>query len=206
MTDEAKSSMLKARKASLRKEMRRLRNALGTSERRRLDASICTALSVLSDVGEVASPIAVYLATPAEIDLAPFIETLLCNGDVVVAPRWNGSVFELARLRGLDGRHLRTGPMGILEPVDADVISPADVAAWIVPGLAFTRGGNRLGYGGGWYDRFLREAHPASPRIGVAYPFQLLDEIPSESHDVTMTMVVVADEFPQDCKFFKIPS
>ncbi len=64
---------------------------------------------------------------------------------------------------------------------------------WIVPGLAFTRTGGRLGYGGGWYDRLLAGTDPSAILLGVAYPFQVVEELPSESHDIRLTDVVVAE-------------
>jgi len=64
---------------------------------------------------------------------------------------------------------------------------------WIVPGLAFTRTGARLGYGGGWYDRLLAGADPSAVLLGVAYPFQMVEELPSELHDIRLTDVVVAE-------------
>ena len=51
------------------------------------------------------------------------------------------------------------GPMNILEPAEADIVKPADVEVWVIPGLAFTKDGKRLGYGDGWYDRLLAVLH-----------------------------------------------
>ena len=61
---------------------------------------------------------------------------------------------------------------------------------WIVPGLAFTRAGARLGYGGGWYDRLLGEAAPVAVALGVAHVFQIVDALPVEPHDRTLSGVV----------------
>jgi len=80
--------------------------------------------------------------------------------------------------------------MGIREPVDVEIVPSEKVSAWIVPGLAFTRGGKRLGYGGGWYDRFLAVAPEGAVKIGVAYSFQIIGDLPSEPHDVPLTDVV----------------
>jgi len=134
--------------------------------------------------------LAVYLASPDEINIGPYIEYMLHAGVEVVAPRWNGETYELAKLKGLDEKNLRRGPMGIREPIDADVVEPKSVYAWIIPGLAFTRGGKRLGYGGGWYDRFLASAPKGAVKIGVAYSFQIVDDLPSEPHDIQLTDVV----------------
>ena len=133
--------------------------------------------------------IAVYLASPEEIDLSGFIREMLACGVTVASPRWNGETYELAKLKGLSEHYLRRGPMNILEPVEAERVEPSDVAAWIVPGLAFTKDGKRIGYGGGWYDRLLVDAK-SSVKIGVAHEFQIVDDLPHEPHDVQLTCVV----------------
>ena len=132
-------------------------------------------------------PIAVYLASKEEIDLTDFITAALSFGCALVAPRWNGTEYELVRVEDLET--LVKGPHGILEPPAGPVVQPKEVRAWIVPGLAFTRQGGRLGYGGGWYDRFLCRVSKRVPKIGVAYAFQLVDELPSEPHDIRLTSV-----------------
>jgi 5-formyltetrahydrofolate cyclo-ligase len=86
------------------------------------------------------------------------------------------------------------GPHGILEPSAGPVVRPRDVRAWLVPGLAFTRKGGRLGYGGGWYDRLLCKVPKRVPKIGIAYAFQLVDELPTEPHDICLTSVVSCDD------------
>ena len=73
--------------------------------------------------------------------------------------------------------------MGILEPAEAEIVSPKAVGTWLVPGLAFTRDGKRLGYGGGWYDRLLSGAPKASLKLGIAHAFQVVDDLPCEPHD-----------------------
>ena len=80
--------------------------------------------------------------------------------------------------------------MGILEPAGAEIVPPKDVGTWLVPGLAFTRDGKRLGYGGGWYDRLLAEASEDAPKYGIAHAFQILDDLPSEPHDILLSGVV----------------
>lgn len=67
---------------------------------------------------------------------------------------------------------------------------PDHVDAVIVPGVAFTADGRRLGQGGGWYDRFLPRLRPGTPTIGVAFAPQLVDDIPTEPHDVVLDLVV----------------
>ena len=166
--------------------MRERRRALTPEERTASSEVICTKLAALN----LHSPIAVYLASPQEIDLSPFVRKMLESGIKVVAPRWNGETYELAVLKGLDEAHLRQGPMGILESAEAEIVPPKEVEAWLVPGLAFTRNGKRLGYGGGWYDRLLAEAPKGAVKLGIAHAFQLLDDLPSEPHDIWLTDVI----------------
>ena len=174
------------RKNEIREAMKARRKALTPEARRAASEIICAKLTALN----FHSPIAVYLASPQEIDLSPFIRKMLAMGVKVVAPRWNGETYELAVLKGLDDAHLRKGPMGILEPAEAEIVSPKEVEVWLVPGLAFTRNGKRLGYGGGWYDRLLSDLKfPLS--IGIAHAFQVVDDLPSETHDILLSKVVV---------------
>ena len=73
-------------------------------------------------------------------------------------------------------------PEADVEPSWPDVV--------VVPGLAFTAAGDRLGQGGGWYDRFLSKVRPDCTTIGVCFAEQIVDELPVEVHDVTMDHVV----------------
>ena len=174
-----------------RHEMRERRKAL-TPEERAL-ASRRLAQRLLSDARlSRAQWIAVYLASPQELDLEPFIVSLWGTGVRFAAPRWNGRDYELAELETPYAAQLPVGPMHIHEPsLDAQYIDPSKVDVWLVPGLAFSNTGVRLGYGGGWYDRLLARAKVEAVRVGVGYDFQLLDELPRETHDCLMTDLVL---------------
>ena len=174
-------------KATLRRAMKALRNGLLPEAKAAADSQICRKLLARRDV---LPPVAVYLASSREINIDAFILRLLEKGVAVAAPRWNGKTYDLARLTGLAGNHIRPGPMDIREPLCADTVSPDAVNTWILPGLAFAKNGKRLGYGGGWYDRLLAAASKASVKIGVAYSFQVLDDLPAEPHDMVLTDVV----------------
>ena len=186
---------INGRKSEIRAAMRARRKALTPEERKAAGAALSKRLFVSdSTLGTAISkkgPIAVYLASKDEIDLTDFITAALSFGCVLVAPRWNGAEYELVRIASLET--LVKGPQGILEPPAGPVIRPQDVRAWLVPGLAFTKDGGRLGYGGGWYDRLLCKVPKHVPKIGVAYAFQLVDELPTEPHDVRLTSVAVLE-------------
>ena len=122
-------------KAELRREMKSRRRGLAADAKAAADAVVCEKLKSRGDIGEMVdpfdygSPLAVYLASPDEINIDPYIEYMLHAGVEVVAPRWNGETYELAKLKGLDEKNLRRGPMGIREPIDADVVEPKSVYA-----------------------------------------------------------------------------
>ena len=183
-------------KSELRREMKVRRRDVTYAEKTSADAVVCQKLKARRDIGEMVdpqnrnSPLAVYLASPDEINIDHYINCMIREGVEVVAPRWNGKTYDLAKLKGLDEKNLRRGPMGIREACDADFVEPKEVYAWIIPGLAFTREGKRLGYGGGWYDRLLASAPKDAVKIGVAYLFQIVDDIPAEPHDITLTGII----------------
>lgn len=176
--------------------MRTLRRALSPEERDRASKIIAaklindSAVTDALDLLEHDNTVAVYLASPDEINLSDLISHLLEFGVRVVAPRWNGETYELATLRSLSENDLRRGPQNILEPAEANVVDPSEVTMWIVPGLAFTKDGKRLGYGGGWYDRLLSSAAKWSVKIGVAHEFQIVENLPHEPHDILLNRVV----------------
>ncbi len=187
-------------KNDIRKEMRLKRRALAPSERMAASAIICRKLAdeifAAAAAGNTAARkpvIAVYLASREEIDLDTFISRMLKRKATLVSPRWNGATYELAKIRSLSQRDIRTGPMGIREPSGSFAVPPCEVDAWIVPGLAFTRHGKRLGYGGGWYDRLLAESRADSLKIGVGHGFQIVADLPSEPHDIILGRIVTDD-------------
>ena len=192
MNIEGRQSGMSTDKNVIRAEMRTRRKAVTPEARAAAGKELSRRLIVedraLGAAISAKGPIAVYLASKEEIDLADFITAALSFGCAVFAPRWNGTDYELVRLQ--DFATLVKGPHGILEPPAGPAVRPEDVRAWLVPGLAFTKDGGRLGYGGGWYDRLLCSAAMQSPKIGIAYGFQLVDELPTEPHDIRLTSVV----------------
>ena len=96
---------------------------------------------------------------------------------------------------------LRPGSYVIPEPPEAACpeINPSHIDLVLVPGVAYDRRGYRLGYGAGYYDRFLRLLRPDALKVGLAYSFQVLDVLPAEAHDVPVDLVATEEEliFPK---------
>lgn len=134
-----------------------------------------------SDAYRCASCIFTYVATPQEIDTCALIRQALADGKTVCVPLC-GAAGEMSarRIHSLD--ELRPGMRGILEPDDtAEEIAPASIDLIITPALACDRAGFRLGYGGGYYDRFF--ARTAAAAMVLCAEVRLLDRLPREPHD-----------------------
>ena len=182
-------------KSDLRKMMKARRNTVSPEERKAYSIALGAALLAREDVRKAIENkglFAVYMASPAEIDLSDFVGALWASGCPVAVPAWRGGTYKLTGYT--PGTKMVPGPMDIPEPeaADGDSVAEEDISVWIVPGLAFSRTGARLGYGGGWYDRFLAKAAPGSVALGVAYPFQIVDNLPLEPHDLPLDGVVCA--------------
>lgn len=183
-------------KAAVRQEMRARRRALTPDAKARAAACIDAQLAVQPALvralaaGRQKAPVAAYLASPSEVDLSGTIARLLAGGVPVAVPQWTGEAYVLSCLKGLRDEDLRVGPMGIREPKGTEAVSPAEVAVWLVPGLAFTPDGRRLGYGGGWYDRLLTSARATAVKIGIAFACQVVPRLPEEPHDRRVDAVV----------------
>lgn len=87
---------------------------------------------------------------------------------------------------------LGKGSFGILEPLPENVreVDPRDIDVVIVPGVAFDLKRNRLGFGAGYYDRFLSKVRSDCAKIGICYESQLTDDIPVNQHDIKMDMII----------------
>jgi 5-formyltetrahydrofolate cyclo-ligase len=183
-------------KKALREQMRLLRKQLNNDERTHSSNIISSKLLADNKITLASGIVAVYLASPQEISLSPFIEGMISRGKSLAAPRWNGKEYELAILSSLSESDLQIGPMNIAEPAKENaIVDPQDVAIWLVPGLVFDKKLKRIGYGGGWYDRLLCCANQKSLKLGICHSFQVLEEIPSEEHDITLDGLITDEEF-----------
>ena len=133
-----------------------------------------------------------YLAFQQEPILDPFLENWLVQNKKLLLPRFNPATrqYELVEVTDL-ARQVETGHYGIREPKSqlVSIQQLVNNTVWLVPGLAFTISGARLGRGAGYYDR-LFTLFPQGKRIGIAWEMQLLPEIPQSSWDVPMDYIV----------------
>ena len=131
-----------------------------------------------------------YYSLPDEVNTHRFIDSLVASGKKVLLPEVIDDRNMV--LREYCGRaDLREGAYHIMEP--AGTLFPPhrynEIDVAIIPGMAFDTQGNRLGRGKAYYDRFLPKI-PGTYRIGIAFPFQLLSQIPTEETDIAMNEIV----------------
>lgn len=168
-----------ARKRELRTSLRRQRDDLPLEWRQEYAARLCALLWERLQ-GRGVKVLHTYLPMGSELDVTPLIARALQAGWTVVCPRTlpKGQLEHL-RLQGL--QQVAHGRFGTMYPSGGQgYAGPYD--AILVPGLAFDAAGNRLGYGGGYYDRFLPQQSQAF-KVAPVYPFQLVEELPVQAHD-----------------------
>ena len=128
-----------------------------------------------------------YFAFGSEVRTDLLISEVKKLGKTVALPRVEGQ--NISFYQYLDSNHLVKGRFGIMEPLPQIRVKGIDLL--VVPGIAFDRRGYRLGYGKGYYDRFLSENPTIS--IGLAYSIQLVENIPHRSHDRRMDAIAAED-------------
>lgn len=184
------------------------RSRLTAVERSRAAAAMAARLATLPELREVTRVggcVAGFAATRDEIDPMQALEEARRDGARLAWPRVPHVAVPVAagepaaaggpRLRfhlGLPA-DLRPGSFGIAEPdASAPEIAPSDVAVMLVPGLAFDARGNRLGFGGGYYDEVLAGATTGRPAlvVGLGYDFQVVDACPVDERDARVDCVV----------------
>lgn len=132
-----------------------------------------------------AGSVLLYLAFGSEVDLG----TLEGDGaERILVPRNGDGPHGGLSLHRLRGAVLEKHPFGPRQPVaGTGTVAPSEVALALVPGLCFDVSGTRLGYGRGYFDRFLGALGPEVPRVGVTFEALVVDALPREPHDVLMT-------------------
>lgn len=133
-----------------------------------------------------------YASFGSEFNTFHIMEWAMTHGMKVYLPRLHDRTMDFYEVRDLE--HLKRHSYGMLEPEEGGVpYTPTKYDLLLVPGLAFDLKGGRLGYGGGYYDKFLQE-HPEPMTLGLSYLCQLIDEVPVDKTDVRLKAVAIAEE------------
>ena len=130
-----------------------------------------------------------YFPYNQEVRTTPILEQALRDGKRVAVPKVYGDEMRFIYLTDLT--RVEKGYASIPEPIDDGPVAEDPTALVLMPGLAFDPEGHRMGYGGGFYDKFLA-AQPHHPTVALCYEFQMLPQLPCESHDIPVDLVLWA--------------
>lgn len=172
--------------------MKALREALSEEDRLNLGYAIMEKTVAHYDFGK-AENLLIYMHTGSEVRTDGIIGYGLMMGKKVYVPRVNGREMEFYQIN--DMKECLPGFLGILEPPEDalpfvfDKETPKENTLVILPGLAFDEKGGRLGYGGGFYDRYLAK-HPNCMKMGIAYDFQCIEEVVTEENDICVDILI----------------
>ncbi len=130
-----------------------------------------------------------YLPYNQEVRTVPMLEHALGDGKKVAVPKVYGDEMKFIYLTDLT--QVLQGYAGIPEPIADAPVAEDPTALVLMPGLAFDKEGHRIGYGGGFYDKFLA-AEPDHPTIALCYAFQMVENLPTEEFDIPVDCVLWA--------------
>ena len=175
-------------KSALRKQIREKKRAMTASEIESASARLGE-LFASSEAYRQAKSIYGYLPYNQEVRTVPMLEQALRDGKRVAVPKCYGDEMRFIWMDDLS--RVEKGYAGIPEPIADGPVADDEHALVLMPGLAFDPEGRRIGYGGGFYDRFLAK-EPEHPTLALCYAFQMLPKLETEEFDIPVDTVLWA--------------
>ena len=175
-------------KSALRKQIREKKRAMTASEIESASARLGE-LFAASEAYRQAKSIYGYLPYNQEVRTVPMLEQALRDGKRVAVPKCYGDEMRFIWMDDLS--RVEKGYAGIPEPIADGPVADDAHALVLMPGLAFDPEGRRIGYGGGFYDRFLAK-EPEHPTLALCYGFQMLPKLETEEFDIPVDKVLWA--------------
>lgn len=148
-----------------------------------------TELFVATEQYRQAKTVYGYLPYNQEVRTTGLLQRALQEGKRVAVPKIYGDEMRFIYLDDLS--LVEKSSFGIPEPIADEPVADDPTALVLMPGLAFTKRGDRMGYGGGYYDKFLAN-EPHHPTVALCYDFQIVDRIPTDDHDIPVDIVLSA--------------
>jgi 5-formyltetrahydrofolate cyclo-ligase len=187
-------------KTALRRKIIAARDALPAAQRPALCSAITSQLLAL-DAYRNAACVLAYMSFGSEFDTASLIADALASGKQLCLPRVNRDTrrLELHRVEDL-ASDLQSGMWGIREPrADRPPVDLARIDFVLLPGVAFTPRCERLGYGGGFYDRLIPRFASRPPLVAAAFALQICDAVPLDANDQRVDVVITENAFYCNC-------
>ncbi|ODA38932.1 5-formyltetrahydrofolate cyclo-ligase [Desulfosporosinus sp. BG] len=181
-------------KAEVRKSCLAQRAALGEKERESKSRIIQQKFQDLPEFQQ-AQTVMLFLNFRDEVETTALAEATITCKKKLVLPRCapHGILLPL-EVRDLS-EDLESGAWDIREPkLTNGKVEPSEVDIIIVPGAGFDLQGNRLGYGGGFYDRFFTLLNPLTPKVALGFECQVIEKVPVDKHDIKMTILITENE------------
>ena len=175
-------------KKELRRSIRERKRAM-TSEEIVMRSQMLGLLFIQSEAYKNAKTIYGYLPYNQEVRTVPMLEQALRDGKRVAVPKCYGDEMKFIFMDDLS--KVEKGYANIPEPIADGPVADDETALVLMPGLAFDPQGHRIGYGGGFYDKFLA-AEPNHPTLALCYEFQMLPHLETEEHDIPVDYVIWA--------------
>lgn len=186
------SGDLKRAKRAIRNEVRAARDAMTADEREQASRAIADRVSALEEV-ERAGAVMAFWSFGSEVDTAPLIDALRARGIRVALPRIVDGHLEPHAYE--PGDPVTETTFGSREPSGGETLDPSVIDLVITPAVVFDRSGRRVGYGGGFYDRFFPLTRRDAARVGIGFDLQLIDrDLPSGHFDLGLDAVVTESE------------
>jgi 5-formyltetrahydrofolate cyclo-ligase len=187
-----RSDDLKRAKRDVRRRVLAVRDATNEAARVRAAADLTNRVLALPEI-DAAKTVLAFSSFGSELPMLPLIEALVQRRIRVGLPVIVGSEIEARTWR--PGEPTTTTSFGAQEPADGEPIDPSSIDVILTPSVAVDRSGRRVGYGGGFYDRFLRRTRADAVRVAVVLAEQLVDEdLPAGSFDLPVDAIVTPDE------------
>ena len=174
-------------KDSLRRQMRKVREGVSIIEMAELSVRICKGVLDMPEYRS-AKTVMCYSGLNGEVATSSLLLAVLRDKKTLCLPRVTGKSQMEAGVCTDPKTQLSAGAYGILEPSGTDVVAPEAIDLILVPGLAFTENGDRLGYGAGYYDHYLKQCENAT-RCALAYESQIVPSIPTNGFDIPMQFI-----------------
>lgn len=175
-------------KAALRREIREKKKTMSAAEIEERSARLGE-LFAQTDAYRQAKTVYGYMPYNQEVRTVPILERAIRDGKMVAVPKVYGDTMQFIYLDDLT--RVEKNAMGIPEPVADAPVADDKTALVLMPGLAFDEAGHRIGYGGGFYDKFLT-AEPEHPTVALCYDFQMYAHLDTEEFDIPVDMVIWA--------------
>ena len=175
-------------KKELRRQIRELKRAM-TNEQIDAASARLGELFLSCPQYKQAKTIYGYLPYNQEVRTVPMLEQAMKDGKRVAVPKCYGDEMRFIYMDDLS--KVEKGYANIPEPIADDPVADDKTALVLMPGMAFTKDGKRMGYGGGFYDKFLA-SEPDHPTVALCYDFQMVEDLPTEDYDIPVDCVLWA--------------